>query len=76
MSNEKLNAKILELQDDIIASIQQSIRIDSIKGEPEEGAPYGKGPRAALDDALALGERLGFKTGNVGNRAVRQRCSG
>lgn len=68
MSNEKLNAKILELQDDIIASIQQSIRIDSIKGEPEEGAPYGKGPRAALDDALALGERLGFKTGNVGNR--------
>lgn len=68
MSYEKLNAKILEMQDEIIAAIQQNIRIDSIKSTPEEGAPYGRGAREALDDAIALGERLGLRTGNVGNR--------
>lgn len=68
MSYEKLNAKILEMQDEIIAAIQQNVQIDSIKAEPEEDAPYGRGAKEALDDALALGERLGLRTGCVGNR--------
>lgn len=59
---------MLEMKEEIIKAIQESVAIDSVKGEPEPDAPYGKGPKAALDHALALGEKLGFRTGNVGNR--------
>ena len=68
MKYEALNNKILEMQDEIIAAIQQNMRIDSVKGEAKPDAPYGEGPKAALMDALALGERLGFKTGCADNR--------
>lgn len=68
MSYEKLNQKIMEMQEEIIEAIRENVAIDSIKGEPEPDAPYGKGPKAALDNALALGEKLGFRTGNAGNR--------
>lgn len=59
---------MLELKEDIFQSIRESVAIESLKGEPEENAPYGRGPKEALDHMLALGEKLGFKTGNVDNR--------
>ena len=68
MSYETLNAKVLELKDDMIASIQQNMRIESVRGESAPGAPYGEGPKAALDDVLALGEKLGFRPGQADNR--------
>lgn len=68
MSYETLNAKVLELKDDMIASIQQNMRIESVRGESAPGAPYGEGPKAALDDVLALGEKLGFRIGQADNR--------
>lgn len=68
MSYETLNAKVLELKDDMIASIQQNMRIESVRGESAPGAPYGEGPKAALDDVLVLGEKLGFRTGQADNR--------
>ena len=39
-----------------------------MRGESAPGAPYGEGPKAALDDVLALGEKLGFRTGQADNR--------
>ena len=45
MKYEVLNQKILELQDEIIAAIQQNMRIDSVKGEAKSEAPYGEGPK-------------------------------
>lgn len=68
MSYEMLNEKLLELQDEMIAAIQQNMKIESVKGEPLPDAPYGAGPKAALDDMLALGEKLGFRTGHADNR--------
>lgn len=68
MNYEKLNEKMLDMKDDIIASVQQSMRIESVRGEAKPDAPYGEGPKAALDDMLALGEKLGFKTGCADNR--------
>ena len=68
MSYEALNEKVLEMTDEMIASIQQNVRINSVKGEPAPDAPYGVGPKAALDDLLALGEKMGFKTGQADNR--------
>ena len=68
MKYENINQKMLEMKDEIFASIKESVAIESVKGEPKENAPYGEGPKAALDHALALGEKLGFKTGNLDNR--------
>ena len=68
MSYEALDQKILEMKDEILEAIRESVNIDSIKGEPEEDAPYGKGPKEALVHALELGRKLGFKTGCAGNR--------
>lgn len=64
----RLNEKMNEMQEEIIQAIRESVAIDSIRGEAEPDAPYGKGPKAALDHALALGEKLGFRTGNLDNR--------
>ncbi len=68
MSYETLDGKILEMKDEIIKSIQENIQIDSVKSDPLPGAPYGAGCKEALLHALALGEAMGFRTGNVGDR--------
>ena len=69
MNYTELNQKITEMQDEIIEGIQKCIQINSVGGEPEEGTPYGRGPKQALDYALELGKSMGFKTGNVDDRA-------
>lgn len=68
MNYELLSKKMDEMQEEILSAIQESVAIDSVKGEPEENAPYGTGPKKALDHALKLGEKLGFRTGSIGNR--------
>lgn len=68
MKYEALNQKILEMQDEIISAVQEIVQIDSVKSAAEPNAPYGRGAKAALRYALALGERLGFKVKNCGDR--------
>lgn len=68
MKYENINQKIEEMREEILAAIKESVAIESVKGEAKENAPYGEGPKKALDHALALGEKLGFKTGNLDNR--------
>lgn len=60
---------IKERQDEIIKGIQDSVRIDSVRGESLADAPFGDGPKKALEHALALAESMGFKTKNVDNYA-------
>lgn len=69
MDYTKLREKISGMQEEIIQGIQKCIQIDSVGGEPCEGAPYGKGPKKAMEYALALGKSMGFKTGNVDDKA-------
>lgn len=66
---DKVKALITERQDEIIKGIQGCIQIDSVMGEPKEGAPYGEGPKKALEYALELGKSLGMRTGNVDDKA-------
>lgn len=56
------------MKDEILAGIQQNMRIESVRGEAQPDAPYGPGPKAALEDALELGRKLGFKVGQADNR--------
>lgn len=49
----------------MLKSLQELVAIDSVKADPEEGAPFGKGARQALDYFLNLAKELGFETTNV-----------
>lgn len=57
-----LDKKILELKDQMIRSVQESIRIESVQGPRKEGMPFGEGPSRALQNALDLSKSLGFQT--------------
>jgi len=48
------------VREDLCAAVSRLVRVKSVKGEAAEGAPFGPGPRAALDEALALCAGLGF----------------
>jgi len=63
----RLDKAIDDLQADLVAAVQEAVRIRSVK-EVEQaapGAPFGPGIRKALDWFLALGERLGFTVKDV-----------
>lgn len=56
------NAEIDEVFADYILALKKMVQINSIEGEAEEGAPYGRGPREALAQALHIAEDWGFQT--------------
>lgn len=54
-------------RDRMLGDICRLIRIDSSRGEPLEGRPFGEGPAAALAEALRIAGELGFAARNRGN---------
>ncbi|MCI8361206.1 MAG: dipeptidase PepV [Clostridiales bacterium] len=68
MRYDSLNQKISQMRDELVEAVRQSVAIPSVKGEPAPGAPYGPGPKAALENALALSRRLGLTADSLGNR--------
>ena len=67
---QEIDLFIAENEQAILADMAELVSKKSVKGPPEEGAPYGVGPRRALDGALAVAKRLGFEVndgdGHVG----------
>ncbi|MBQ5754694.1 MAG: Sapep family Mn(2+)-dependent dipeptidase [Oscillospiraceae bacterium] len=49
----------------ILEDLAALIAIPSVEGEAAPGAPFGEGPRKALDAALAMAERMGLETGHL-----------
>ena len=41
-------------RDNILRDITRLVAVPSVEGTPEPGAPFGKGPKAALDKALEI----------------------
>ncbi|MGM0437911.1 MAG: dipeptidase PepV [Bacillota bacterium] len=62
---KKLNSRIDEMRDNIIATTQELIRIKSVQDSPEDGKPFGKGVNKALEATLEIAKNMGFKTENV-----------
>ncbi|WP_297406146.1 dipeptidase PepV [uncultured Cetobacterium sp.] len=60
---------VLNYKEDVIKSIQESVRIKSVQEAPLEGKPFGEGPAKALENMLALGKSLGFEVKNFDNYA-------
>ena len=59
--NQKIDAYIAENKEQLLQDIAALVAIDSVEGTPEEGAPFGKGPRAALDKTLELAAGMGLR---------------
>ena len=65
--NQKIDAYIAENKEQLLQDIAALVAIDSVEGTPEEGAPFGAGPRAALDKTLELAAGMGLATRNCEN---------
>jgi len=51
-----------EVREGLVAAVSRLVGVKSVKGDPAPDAPFGPGPRAALDEALKLCAELGFAT--------------
>ena len=49
---------------EMVRDLASLVAIPSVKGEPQEGKPFGEGPAAALDAMLELARTYGFHTQN------------
>ncbi|MDD4680280.1 MAG: dipeptidase PepV, partial [Clostridia bacterium] len=61
----KLNEFIDASRDDIISSVQDIVRIPSVKEQEMPGKPFGEEIDKALNNTLALAEKLGFQVKNI-----------
>ncbi len=52
------------MTEEIIRHISEIIKFNSSQAPAEDGAPFGKGARQALDYFLDLADRMGFETAN------------
>ena len=68
MNQEEWIAELKGIQPALFEGLRRMVAIPSIRGEAEEGAPYGKGPRQALDEVLAIASELGFQMKNIDNK--------
>ncbi len=65
MNKEEIFAQVEKRKQDMIDDICALVQIDSIRGTPQEGMPFGKGPNDAVQKALAICQREGLSTKNV-----------
>ena len=54
--NERIDQFIQAQRENILRDIGRLVAVPSVEGPAAPGAPFGPGPRAALDEALAPGE--------------------
>lgn len=64
---EQILKKVEELSGEMIQTILDMVKIDSVEGEAQPDAPFGTGVKQALEAALSVADRMGFDTVNVDN---------
>lgn len=60
-----LNTLVMSKKGRLLACLQENLRIPSVEGPAEEGAPYGIHCRRSLDHVLEAAHAMGFKACNV-----------
>lgn len=58
--SEKIREYIYSRRAELVSVVKTLVEIPSVKGEPCEGAPFGKEPRRALDAMVELCQSAGF----------------
>jgi len=66
---KRIDERIDILIQEMVKEIGQAIRIPSVQGPAEAGAPFGREVARALEFALSSGEKKGFVVKNVDNYA-------
>ena len=61
----ELKECVKRLEPALLQCLQENLRIPSVQGEPEPGAPYGSEVRRSLGHVLAAAQALGFATVNM-----------
>lgn len=61
---QKIDTFITANQENILRDLAALVRVPSVEGAPEPGAPFGPGPKAALETALAIADGMGLATHN------------
>lgn len=61
------NNYIRKNQNEIIDAVLGCVKINSVESEPKPGMPFGRGVSQALEYALNLADKMGFKTKNIDN---------
>ncbi len=61
----ELRACVDALKPQLLSTLRQNIRIPSVQGDAEDGAPYGASVRDSLVHVLDTARKLGFRTENM-----------
>ena len=69
MNKEAIKSRVESYRDELVRRLGVLVSIPSVQGAAEENAPFGKGPAAALDAALDMLAKDGFRTCNVDHYA-------
>lgn len=65
---DKIRKYIDDHENEMVEELMELCAIDSVCGEPKPGAPFGPGPKKALDKAGEICEKYGLETKNYDNR--------
>ena len=64
MIREQIEAYFADKEPLLVEAVSRLVSIDSVEGEPAPGAPFGPGPAAALEEALAIAGEWGLSAQN------------
>ena len=59
---QRIDAFIARERGNIIRDISRLVAVPSVAGKPAEGAPFGPGPKAALEKILEIAREKGLET--------------
>ncbi len=68
--DERIGAYFAAREDALLEDVAALVAVDSVRGESAPGAPYGPGPRLALDRALQIARARGLEGRILGDRVL------
>lgn len=66
----KFRSVITSQEPDFLQMLQKMMQVQSVKSNPSDNAPFGKGPKQALELVVKVGRSYGFKTGIINDAAA------
>ena len=66
--SKSIDSFIAKEEANIWRDIARLVAINSVEGEPEDGAPFGPGPKQALEEGLKIARELGLEVRNCEDR--------
>ena len=68
MNREEWINRLKEVQPMLFDGLRRMVAIPSIRGKEEPDAPFGRGPKQALEEVLKISTELGFYTKNIDDK--------